>query len=218
MGLFISYASENPTYFFSWILAVVFSICVHEYAHAFSALRNGDSTAADAGHLSLNPLVQMGPISLVMLLLLGIAWGAVPVDVGRMKSRAAASRVAFAGPLANLLLCVAFGLLASAAYMWTDGEPTGSVITYFLELACVANGVLFVFNMLPIPMFDGWSVFALFFPAMRRLSPERARTLSSILLVLIFISGLFSLIWMLGEELAGLVVRGWITVLAGILR
>ena len=51
------------------------------------ALRCGDDTAARAGHLSLNPMVQMGPVSLVYLAILGIAWGAVTVDVSLLQKR-----------------------------------------------------------------------------------------------------------------------------------
>ncbi|MCX6995813.1 MAG: site-2 protease family protein, partial [Kiritimatiellaeota bacterium] len=79
MNFFIVQAWEQPFFFFAWVGIVTFSICVHEFAHAWMALRCGDDTAARAGHLSLNPFRQMGPSSLIALLVVGIAWGAVPV-------------------------------------------------------------------------------------------------------------------------------------------
>ena len=85
MTLFVQYLSSDPLYFFSWTLAVIFSVCFHEYWHAATALKLGDDTAARAGHLSFNPMVQMGPASLIMLLLIGIAWGSVPVDPRRQR-------------------------------------------------------------------------------------------------------------------------------------
>ena len=83
MELFVEMAKSNPFFYFSWVFIVVFSICVHEYAHAATALQLGDDTAAQSGHLTLNPMVQMGGTSLAALLLVGVAWGAVPVNPPR---------------------------------------------------------------------------------------------------------------------------------------
>ena len=96
MNLFVSQAFKDPKHFLIVTLVVVFSICLHEFFHAWTALQFGDTTAADRGHLTLNPLKQMGPVSIVMFLILGFAWGAVPVDtyVLRARSRHAAAIVA----------------------------------------------------------------------------------------------------------------------------
>ena len=147
MNLFAAMAFENPFYYFSWIFVVMFSICVHEYAHAATALRRGDNTAALLGHLSLNPLKQMGVQSLVMLVLFGVAWGAVPVNPRRLKSSASEAMVALAGPLANLVLVLFFTVLLLATDRWL---PVKSV-TSFCWLAAQANGILFLLNMLPVP-------------------------------------------------------------------
>ena len=77
-------------------LAVIPSICLHEYFHAQVAFWCGDDTAAHYGHLTLNPLRQMGWISLVMFFILGIAWGMVPVDRRRL-SKGQAALVSFSG-------------------------------------------------------------------------------------------------------------------------
>ncbi|MCO5045505.1 MAG: hypothetical protein M9935_09575 [Kiritimatiellae bacterium] len=91
MSFFISRIAEDPFYVVSWIVIVTFSICVHEFAHAWMALRLGDDTAAREGHLSLNPLIQMGWMSLMLLALFGIAWGSVPVDPRRLRTAARAA-------------------------------------------------------------------------------------------------------------------------------
>ena len=58
--LFIQHLLDgNYIYFFGVIFSVVFSVCLHEYAHAIAAYKLGDSTAAKRGHLSLNPMIQM---------------------------------------------------------------------------------------------------------------------------------------------------------------
>ena len=104
------------------LLVVVFSVCLHEYAHARAALWQGDATAAEQGHLTLNPLKQMGPMSLIMLLIIGIAWGAVPVNPGRMRHRYSDALVSFAGPATNLALFLVSSLLfAFSALMFAKG-------------------------------------------------------------------------------------------------
>lgn len=207
MNFFISSLAVDPFYFLSWIGIVAFSICCHEYAHASMALRLGDDTAARLGHLSLNPLVQMGPVSLLMLLFIGIAWGSVPVNPGRLRTRADAAMVSFAGPAANLLLSLLFGAVVAALSLL--GDASTSLVVRFFAYGCIANGVLFVFNMLPVPMFDGWSVFSLFVPGMREVDPQKAQNISLIVLAVVFITPVGSLIWGLGTALSGFVMDAW---------
>ena len=218
MNLFISYLLQDPFYFFAWVGVVTFSICFHEYSHASMALKLGDDTAARMGHLSLNPMVQMGPTSLVMLLLLGIAWGAVPVNVSALRSRKAAAVVSFAGPAANLLLSLVFGALAAGLLVFRTGISEPDYMERFLAVGCVANGVLFVFNMLPIPLFDGWAVFSLFIPRMRSLEPQQAGTISWIAMLLLFFTPVAGLVWAVGEGLADLTIQSWIRFLAWFVR
>ena len=85
--MFISRLFSDPTMFFTIIIAVGLSVCIHEFCHAYTALKCGDPTAARMGHLTLNPLKQMGVISIIMLLLLGICWGSVPVNPGNLDRK-----------------------------------------------------------------------------------------------------------------------------------
>lgn len=209
MNFFVSSWAQDPFYFFSWVGIVAFSVCFHEYAHASMALKRGDDTAAQMGHLTLNPMVQMGPMSIVMLLLIGIAWGAVPVNPGRLRTRADAAMVVFAGPAANLLLSLVSGGVAAGLLMLTAGGVSANLIVRFFEYGCKANVVLFVFNMLPVPMFDGWSVFSLFTPAMRDVEPQRAQTISLIAVAVVSITPLGGLIWELGKGLSDHVILAW---------
>jgi Zn-dependent protease len=209
MNFFVNSLAQDPFYFFSWVGVVAFSICFHEYAHASMALKRGDDTAAQRGHLTLNPLVQMGPMSVVMLLLLGIAWGAVPVIPGRLRTRADVAMVSFAGPAANLLLSLFFGGVAAGLSALTGGGLSASLFVRFCSYGCVANGVLFVFNMLPVPMFDGWSVFSFLVPAMREVEPQRAQTISLIVIAIAFITPVGGLIWDIGTALAKYVMGAW---------
>ena len=202
MNLFLNYAWEDPFYFGAWIIIITFSICVHEYAHAYIALRFGDYTAAHAGHLTLNPFRQMGLNSLIALFLVGIAWGAVPVDPRQLRTRQAAAAVAFAGPAANLLLAAISALLLVVVQRFDlfGGEVNHPAL--FLKYAALANSVLFLFNLLPVPMFDGWSVFGLFFPAMLDIAASTAQTVSWVCLLVLFGSPAGQFIWDYGAALA----------------
>lgn len=207
-GFFINRLAESPWEFFSWVIIVTFSICVHELAHAWIALKCGDDTAARSGHLTLNPLVQMGLQSLIMLVLLGIAWGAVPVSNALMRPRDRA-KVAFAGPAANLLLSAIFGLLAVVVLQFFVESGSPSPIASLLVVAARANAVLFVLNMLPIPPFDGWGVLGGFVPAAERLTERLGAQVGWIALAILFLTPASDLIWAGGEAVSLLLMRAW---------
>ena len=214
MNLFISTMIQDPFYYFAWIGVVAFSICVHEYAHARAALLLGDDTAARLGHLSLNPMVQMGPASLVMLLVLGFAWGAVPVNTLNLRGRKEAALVSASGPVSNLVLSLVFGGLAVGVSLVSVGHGAPELMQRFFHLGSVANGVLFVLNILPAPMLDGWPVFSLFFPKMREISPQQAQAFSWIFLLVIFFTPLWGLIWTGGSMMAGYFMQSWLRLLS----
>lgn len=213
MGMFVGMMMQDPFTYFAWVGIVAFSVCFHEYSHARMALRMGDDTAALLGHLSMNPAVQMGPMSLAMLFLFGIAWGAVPVNPGRFRTQGQAAAVAFAGPAANLLLCLVCAA-AAAALALRPGVGGPDYIGRFFSLAAIANGVLFFFNMLPVPVFDGWAVGAMFFPAMRNIHPQRAGSISAIVMAVLFLTPLGSVVWAIGSAIGEAAIAGWLRLLA----
>ncbi len=197
-NLFIQQLFTDPMGYFAWIVVIVFSICMHEYSHAAMALRMGDDTAARMGHLTLNPLRQMGIQSLAMLAIIGLAWGAVPVSPGHL-SRKGRIFVSFAGPASNAALCLLFSLAAVVVHHFT--QSLGGAVPVIL-LAASANGVLFLLNMLPVPGLDGWSVATGLFPAMERIRLTPALTL--ILFLLLIGSPLLSWIWAGGHLLSAI--------------
>ena len=207
MNLFLSNAWENPFYFCAWVLIVAFSICVHEYAHAAVALRLGDATAATEGHLTLNPFKQMGLNSLIALLAIGIAWGAVPVDPRLLRTRGRAAAVSFAGPAANFLLAAISALLWTIFVRFDLLDGAAGLPGRFLMLAATANSTLFLFNLLPVPMLDGWSVFGMFFPRLLDISSANAQTISWVALIALLATPLGDFIWRYGELLAALLMR-----------
>jgi Zn-dependent protease len=153
------------------ILPLVFAIVCHEVAHGLVARALGDTTAADAGRLTLNPLRHVDPIGTVVvpgLLALAHApvfgWAKpVPVNPWRLRGgRQGMMLVAIAGPAMNLCLAalaaVALGLVVRAAGLPGAGsEMTG--VAGFAADNCVnflaINLYLALFNLLPVPPFDG---------------------------------------------------------------
>jgi len=210
VGLFITHLATNPWDYFMWIIIVMFSICVHEYAHAAVALRFGDDTAAQQGHLSLNPMIQMGPTSLVILCLIGIAWGAVPVDISRIRRRLGEALVALAGPLSNLGLCILFAAgVVIAELTLGHGEQANRAVMFF-QLGAAANAVLFLFNLLPIPMLDGWAAISVYVRKMQHMDQQQLSTISWFMILFIFVTPILDVIWGLGYRMAGLISFWWI--------
>jgi len=166
MSLFIQYAFDPATQFYygAWVLSVIISIILHEMAHGWAAMRQGDNTPMVQERMSGNPLVLMGPFSMFALFLVGIAWGQMPVDPTRFKSKYGEAIVAAAGPAMNLLLAL-IGLTAFAvfeAFVPREEVTLTENIREFLWVFGCVNGVLMLFNLLPIPPLDGSHILANF--------------------------------------------------------
>lgn len=201
--MFINLLQVHPTYYVTWVLAVIASVVLHELGHGFAAIRQGDRTPIVSGHMTLNPMVHMGGISLILLAVVGLAFGAMPVNPSAFRGRFGRAAVAFAGPAVNLLIAASTILLAGLLVrtglvtlpMW---EP--HVIPYRLDsvtiLLIVAqlNLALFAFNLLPIPPLDGSTVLGDFWPDWKRWTsnPDLAPFFQAgFLLVFIFGARLF---------------------------
>ena len=201
MNLFITQVFTDTKTFFMIALVVVFSICLHEFFHAWTALQFGDTTAADRGHLTLNPLRQMGPMSIIMFLILGFAWGAVPVNpaVLRAKNRHAPAIVSLAGPATNFGLFLIgfffFGFLQTRIWNLIENEAAGETILQLFLLLGVYNGFLCIFNLLPIPGLDGWNALTEYVPRLKNLNSEFAKgvTIFLIFLLLFLADDIFEL-------------------------
>ncbi len=150
-------------------IPVLCAITLHEVAHGRVALRFGDRTAQAQGRLSLNPLRHVDPIGTVLvpigLLLIGspflFGWAKpVPVDPRYFKHpRRDMAWVAAAGPLSNLVMACLWTVLGGLAAHGLFG--VGAASDWLFNMATVglvANVLLAVFNMLPIPPLDGGRV------------------------------------------------------------
>ena len=210
-NLFLNVLFQQPFVYISTVVIVMFSICLHEYAHAWTALRQGDSTSAWMGHLSLNPRIQMGWPSIIVLLLTGIAWGAVPYNPRNFRRAWSGALVALAGPLANLLLCLVFAGALALAHRFSAAAGEGAI--EFFRRAALSNAMLFLFNMLPLPVLDGWKVLSLFVPTMERVPAEHAGNLSLIGILFLWTSSASGYLWEAARHIAAFCVSLWAHVL-----
>ena len=155
---------------FITFIVLLFSLTVHETAHAWTASRLGDPTARLLGRVSLNPVVHADLVGTVLFPLLAIVgnlpligWAKpVPVNVRNLRrGRRDYVFVAAAGPVSNLLLAVvaSIGLDLITVSPMRLGEPNVSApLASLLTQAIRLNVLLAVFNMLPIPPLDGGNV------------------------------------------------------------
>ena len=176
--------------------AFILAVSFHEANHAFVATALGDDTPRRHGRLTLNPLRHIDPLGIIFFVLAGVGWGWTPVSPWKLRPnpKIGSALVAIAGPISNLVLAV---VLSAPLRLDLNVAP---LVHQFLFLACSLNLLLFVFNLLPIPPLDGFSVLVGVLPAK---SAEALRQLERVgpglLLVLFFLSSFmgFNVIQML---------------------
>lgn len=151
----------------SWLFWVIASITLHELAHGWAAIWQGDDTPRELGHMTPNPFVHMGGMSLLMLALFGFAWGLMPTNPSRYRwGRRGRIVVAGAGPAMNVLLALGcLTLLGALEGRGTLpplglGSPFQNNLVTFLTVGGWLNLFLAAFNLLPVFPLDGCSVLA----------------------------------------------------------
>jgi Zn-dependent protease len=152
------------------LLILLFSLTVHESAHAWTANRLGDPTARRLGRISLNPVVHIDPIGTILLPLVAFMAGGlifgwakpVPVNPRNLKNyRRDFLLIAAAGPASNLLLATAASLLMRVGP--AGAAASGGIASVLFDMGFMViqlNLLLAVFNMIPIPPLDGGNVLA----------------------------------------------------------
>lgn len=178
---------------FIYIGIVIYSIILHEIAHGYAALLCGDTTAKRAGRLTLNPGPHIDPIGSVALPLMAVLSGfgvfgwakPVPIDPGYLTTKAKEVFVSVAGIAANFALCFIFLILIKSNFL---SEYNG----LFIKIAVVNLG-LGLFNLIPIPPFDGMHILRAIFPRLKSFATELEYNPLSMIVAILVAGYLFSL-------------------------
>jgi Zn-dependent protease len=151
---------SNPIEIVYFLLALVVSISIHEFSHAWSAYELGDPTAKNMGRLTLNPVAHFDPIGALMIVFMavagfGIGWGKpVPVNPYNLRThpRLGMGLTSVAGPFSNIVLGTLF------AIPFRLGLHMPAALNNFLLVMVYTNVGLAIFNLIPLPPLDGFGV------------------------------------------------------------
>ena len=155
------------------IVATFVALCLHEYFHALAAYKLGDNTAKESGRLSLNPLDHIDPIGAIFMVLFRFGWAKpVPIDPRNFKKpKRDFAIVALAGPVSNILTAFVSTFIFLFLLRFLPNLPEGTFNYTVLYTACLffsifssLNVGLGVFNLLPVPPFDGSRILNVILP------------------------------------------------------
>lgn len=161
----ISVLFYNPLLFLLLVLSLLLSVTIHEFAHAYVALKLGDPTAKNLGRVTLNPLAHLDPLGTLSLLFIGLGWGRpVPVDYYNLKRpKRDAALISLAGPGSNFLMAVVLTLIVKITGLFFAGDflaliKPSTLVTALLYPLILYNVILGVFNLIPIEPLDGFKI------------------------------------------------------------
>ena len=202
---------------FGWI----FSLCLHEFSHALVAYYGGDYTVREKGYLTFNPLKYTHPVfsiilPLVFLLLggIGLPGGAVYIERWRIRNRLWLSAMSLAGPLSNLLVAIILAITLRLSLVTPSGIWPGLSFLLVLQVSAV------LFNLIPLPPFDGYGVIEPFLSPVIREQVDRFRGASIwiVLLAFWYVPSISNLFWGSVRTFASILGVDWNLVAIGFER
>ena len=217
--MFDIFSREGLITFLYTLPALVLSLSIHEYAHAWVAYKLGDISQKIRGRLTLNPLAHIDPIGFIAIMLIGVGWGKpVTVDDRNFKdSRKGMMLTSLAGPASNLLLAILVTIILKLLMVFgvmnsIINSNTGNIILNMLLYVIQFNIVFGIFNLIPLPPLDGSKVLAYFLPQRARGFMYTLERYSFIIIMIIYFTNLTSYIIAPGYNLV-LKLINWILML-----
>ena len=181
--------------------ALLIALSVHEFAHAYVAYKLGDRSQKALGRLTISPLAHIDPIGFIFMLVFKFGWGKpVRVDDRNFTHRRKAMMwISLAGPMSNVILAIVFTILLKllevlgVLNMMADSS-IGQILTIMLFYAIQFNMVFAVFNLIPIPPFDGSKVLYYFLPYKGKQFMDKIEQYSIWILIFLMITDLYVII------------------------
>jgi Zn-dependent protease len=187
-----------------YTIPILFAITVHEVAHGWVANRLGDPTARMLGRLTLNPIKHIDPIGTILVPALAVSLGgflfgwAKPVPIGWKNlhhPRRDIALVAAAGPFANLLMAILWGLVIKLGiFLKLKGHIWAVLVIYMGNVGVTINLILMVLNLIPIPPLDGSRVMSSFLSPAAAYQYNKIEPYGFFILVALLMLGLLSVI------------------------
>jgi len=157
---------------------MLMALSVHESAHGYAAYKLGDPTARNLGRITLNPVKHFDLFGFLSMLVFHIGWAKpVPINARYFKKpRRDMAITGAAGPLSNVCLALIHLAILRIVMIFITNAVLGgritselwmivlSLIVYLLYMGVIMNIVLAIFNLIPIPPFDGSRIFYAFLP------------------------------------------------------
>lgn len=185
----LDFLFSDPVSFVIWLLALIIAITVHEFAHAWAAVRLGDPTPKIQGRLTLNPFAHLDPLGTLMLLLVRFGWGKpVQFDPYNLENpKRDSALISLAGPTSNIIFATLFAILYRL-FLINGISPT---IQQFISPFVILNVVLAVFNLIPVHPLDGGKILVGVLPPQEARLADRFMSQYGIFLLIILIFPIF---------------------------
>ena len=217
MGFLTDFMRELPLYLLS-LPVVLMALSVHESAHGYVAGRLGDPTARNLGRITLNPVKHFDLLGFLSMLVFHIGW-AKPVPINSRyfkKPRRDFAIVGAAGPLSNLCLAIinllvlrvsmilvgdifydeilayAGSVLAGVSYTGSLAFTVTALLLYVLYMGIIMNVILTIFNLIPIPPFDGSRILYAFLPTKWYFGVMKYERIIMLVFIFLFFLGFLS--------------------------
>ena len=213
---------EQPLLLIPFTLVFLPALTLHEFGHAWTALRFGDPTAKLMGRVTLDPLKHLDVMGTIFIFVIGFGWAKpVPVNPANFRPeqrRQAEFWVSLAGIIANLLQAVAYALIWRALLLVNPDLMNGSIfLPLFLQWGVLINLALALFNLLPLYPLDGAHVLKNLLPWRQAIQfVELSQRYGAIILLAMLLMGRFSevsplnmLIGVPRNWLASMLIPGW---------
>ena len=178
--------------------ALALSLAIHEFGHAIVAYKLGDKSQKALGRLTITPFAHIDILGFISMMLIGIGWGKpVMVDDRNFKKRGLGNAlVALAGPGFNLALALIITILLKLSFVFGLGEwltlnPTGQIIGTIIMNTIIYNVSFALFNLIPLPPFDGSKVLYYFLPYNAKKWMDKLERYAIYIVVFIFITDIY---------------------------